>query len=267
MRGSSARHAVYTATVVVDSGRSDSAGGRRSRRERADRRKARGTPTLAAGPPPRNALSRVKLLDEDQLDAVHEASLDLLQEIGVEFMGASARAAFAAAGAIVDEDTGLVRIPREVVEHALSSVPEQFTVTPRNPLRRLEVGGDQVAFGLVAGPPTVHDRVRGRRTGNLDDYVTLVKLAQCFDVIHFIGNQPTSPQELPVNTRHLDTLSREPDVHGPDVSLPRDRPRADTRRDRDDGDLPRPDAASRSSTTRACSRSSPSTPHAASTRR
>ena len=162
-------------------------------------------PTLVAGPPPRNALGHVNLLDEDQLDAVHEASLDLLQEVGVEFMGASARAAFAAVGAIVSEDTGLVRIPREVVRHASSSVPEQFTVTPRNPLRRLEVGGDEVAFGLVAGPPTVHDRVRGRRTGNLDDYITLVKLAQCFDVIHFIGNQPTSPQELPANTRHLDT--------------------------------------------------------------
>ncbi len=38
-----------------------------------------------------------------------------------------------------------------------------------------------------------------------EDYVTLVKLAQSFDVIHFLGNQPTSPQELPAPTRHLDT--------------------------------------------------------------
>ena len=86
-----------------------------------------------------------------------------------------------------------------------STAPSTFTVTPRNPERRLEVGGDRIAFGLVAGPPTVHDRIRGRRTGNLDDYVTLVKLAQCFEAIHFVGNQPTSPQELPAATRHLDT--------------------------------------------------------------
>lgn len=191
--------------MVADSDHGDSSRGRRSRLERADRRRARATPTLVTGLPPRNVLGPVELLDGDQLAAVHEASLDLLQEIGVEFMGASARAAFVAAGALVSEDTGLVRIPREVVGHALRSAPERFTVTPRNPLRRLEVGGDSVAFGLVAGPPTVHDRVRGRRTGNLDDYITLVKLAQCFDIIHFIGNQPTSPQELPVNTRHLDT--------------------------------------------------------------
>jgi len=51
----------------------------------------------------------------------------------------------------------------------------------------------------------VHDRIRGRRQGNLDDYVTLLKLAQSFDVIHFVGNQPTPPVELPPTTRHLDT--------------------------------------------------------------
>jgi len=152
-----------------------------------------------------NSFEPVALLDAEQLDAVHVASLRLLQDVGVEFMGRAARSTFAAAGALVDEATGLVRIPADVVEHALATAPSRFTVTPRNPARSLDVGGNRVAFGLVAGPPTVHDRLRGRRTGNFDDYVTLVKLAQCFDVIHFVGNQPTSPQELPAGTRHLDT--------------------------------------------------------------
>jgi trimethylamine---corrinoid protein Co-methyltransferase len=178
---------------------------RRARRERTERREGRRRPAAFAGTPPVNSFEPVALLDAEQLDAVHVASLRLLQDVGVEFMGRAARAAFAGAGALVDESTGLVRIPVDVVEHALATAPSRFTVTPRNPARSLDVGGDRVAFGLVAGPPTVHDRVRGRRTGNFDDYVTLVKLAQCFDVIHFVGNQPTSPQELPAGTRHLDT--------------------------------------------------------------
>ena len=178
---------------------------RRTRDERAERRGNRRRSSPFSGTPPINAFRPLELLDDEQVSAVHDASLRLLQEIGVEFMGGAARSAFAAAGSLVDDDTGLVRIPREVVEHALTSAPGQFTVTPRNPGRAIEVGGSSVAFGLVAGPPTVHDRIRGRRTGNLDDYVTLVKLAQCFDVIHFVGNQPTSPQELPPGTRHLDT--------------------------------------------------------------
>ena len=56
----------------------------------------------------------------------------------------------------------------------------------------------------MAGPPWVHDEVAGRRTGNLADYERLLRLAQSFDAIHFVGNQPTAPVELPAETRHLD---------------------------------------------------------------
>ena len=203
-----------------------------------------------------NSFEPVALLDAEQLDAVHVASLRLLQDVGVEFMGRAARATFAAAGALVDEATGLVRIPADVVEHALATAPSRYTVTPRNPARSLDVGGNRVAFGLVAGPPTVHDRLRGRRTGNFDDYVTLVKLAQCFDVIHFVGNQPTSPQELPAGTRHLDTYRA--NVTYTDrtfhcLAIGRDR----TLDGIETMATPAVSRSSRSSTTRACSRSSP----------
>ncbi len=99
---------------------------------------------------------------------------------------------------------GLVRIPRELVVEGLKTAPASFVLTPRNAQRRIHVGGDHVSFGLVAGPPNVHDCVNGRRSGNYRDYCNLIKLAQSFDIIHFIGNQPTPPIELPTGTRHLD---------------------------------------------------------------
>ncbi|HJU47939.1 MAG TPA: trimethylamine methyltransferase family protein, partial [Gaiellaceae bacterium] len=154
--------------------------------------------------PIRNHLPPLEILSADQVEAVHEASLTLLEESGIEFMGGAARAVLRDAGADVDEGTGLVRLPRELVERCLAQAPSSFSVTPRNPERRVEVGGDHVSFGLVAGPPNVHDRVHGRRVGNLEDYVTLLRLAQSFDVVHFVGNQPTAPVELPATTRHLD---------------------------------------------------------------
>ncbi len=192
-------------TAELPAGDDAPVGGRRTRAARSERRRARQRAAPFAASGLTNHLGPIGLLDDEQVELVHEASLGLLEDVGMEFMGAAARAAFRAAGAIVDDESGLVRLPREVVEHAVASAPSCFTVTPRNAERRIEVGGDHVAFGLVAGPPTVHDRVRGRRSGNLDDYVTLLKLAQSFDVIHFVGNQPTSPQELPAATRHLET--------------------------------------------------------------
>lgn len=178
---------------------------RRSRDERAARRTARLEQASFAATPLHNVLGTVDLLGDEQVEDVHQATLALLEDVGVEFMSPAARRILRDAGSLVDDDTGLVRIPREAVDAALATAPERFTVTPRGPARRIEVGGDNVAFGLVAGPPTVHDRVRGRRQGNLDDYIALLKLAQSFDVIHFVGNQPTPPIELPPTTRHLDT--------------------------------------------------------------
>src|SRR5262249_50266157 len=136
--------------------------------------------------------------------AIHEAALKLLEEIGIEFMGRAARQAFRTAGAEVDDASGLVRIPRGLVETALATAPASFVLTPRNPARRLHVGENHVSFGLVAGPPNIHDCVNGRRSGNYQDYVQLIQLAHSFDIIHFLGNQPTAPIELPARPRLLD---------------------------------------------------------------
>ncbi|HXU58194.1 MAG TPA: trimethylamine methyltransferase family protein, partial [Verrucomicrobiae bacterium] len=74
--------------------------------------------SLAGTPPLRNHMKPLEILSEDQLMAVHEASMDLLENIGIEFMGQAARDKFRAAGATVDDETGLVKIPREVVAQA-----------------------------------------------------------------------------------------------------------------------------------------------------
>jgi len=155
-------------------------------------------------PPLRNSFKPIEVLNPDQLMAIHGASLTLLEEIGIEFMGTAARQAFRKAGAAVEEATGLVRIPRDLIAEGLKTAPSSFVLTPRNPARRLHIGENHVSFGLVAGPPNIHDEVAGRRSGNLGDYISLIKLAQSFDIIHFIGNQPTAPIELPARTRHLD---------------------------------------------------------------
>ncbi len=143
-------------------------------------------------------------MSADQLEAIHQNSLRILEEIGIEFMGTKAQDAFARAGAEVDRSTGVVRMDRGLVEQCLASVPQTVTLTPRNPERRLTLGGNCICTTLVAGPPNVHDCERGRRSGNYKDYCELVSLAQSLNIIHAIGNQPVAPIELPAHNRHLD---------------------------------------------------------------
>ena len=151
-----------------------------------------------------NPYAPLEILSADQVEAIHQTSLRILEEIGIELMSPAARAAMRAVGAEVDEGTGTVRVDRAVVERALATTPARFTLTSRNPAKQLRIGDRDIAFGLVAGPPFVHDCERGRRAGNYPDYCDFIRLAQHFNVIHVIGNQVCAPVELPANSRHLD---------------------------------------------------------------
>jgi trimethylamine--corrinoid protein Co-methyltransferase len=152
----------------------------------------------------RNPYRPLELADPEQIEAIHALSMRILSELGVRVMGERVPALFARAGASVDRETGVVRFDEALVTEALKTAPSRFTLTGRDPARLLTIGGDAVAFGLVAGPPNVHDCVSGRRTGNMADYENFIRLAHHFNAIHLIGNQVTAPQELPANTRHLD---------------------------------------------------------------
>lgn len=151
-----------------------------------------------------NPYAPLEMLTPDQMQDLHDTSIRILKELGIKVMGENARDLMRRAGAKVDSD-GVVRLDESIVDNALSTVPRQFSLTPGNPARQVHFGGRDLVFGLVAGPPNVHDRINGRRAGNLEDYRNFIRLARHFNVIHMIGNQVTAPQELPANTRHLDT--------------------------------------------------------------
>jgi len=152
-----------------------------------------------------NPYAPMEIADADGVEAIHRTSLRILSELGIRVIGTSVLDMFDKAGAKVDRYTGLVRFDEELVNHALATVPSRTSLTPRNPARRVEIGGNSLCFGLVAGPPNVHDCLNGRRAGNMADYENFIRLAQYFNAIHLIGNQVTSPMELPANSRHLDT--------------------------------------------------------------
>ena len=173
------------------------------RRGRA--RQVSATPRLAQLPwrQVENPHGTLPILDAEGIETIHRASLRVLEELGVELWSSEARQLFADAGAVIEGET--VRVGRDIIEAALETAPRSVTLTSRNPAKAITLGGNKLAFGLVAGPPAVHDEVRGRRQSNMADYEDFTRLAHHFNAIHIIGNQVASPMELPANNRHLDT--------------------------------------------------------------
>ena len=181
-----------------------------ARRKSSAGRRSKSTRRVAAIPQLpwqalRNPYAPLELLNEEQMQALHDTSMRILSELGIRVIGDTVLKYFEQAGAMVDRNTSTVRLDEDLVMEVIASAPESFTLTSHNPDKTLVIGRDSLCFGLVAGPPNVHDRVNGRRSGNLADYENFIRLAHHFNAIHLIGNQVISPLELPANTRHLDT--------------------------------------------------------------
>lgn len=147
------------------------------------------------------------ILSEEGLEAIHAASLTVLEEIGMDFMLPDARARLKQAGADVTPGSERVRLDRGLVMDMVSRVPGPFTLHARNPERDVRFGGRNIAFAQVASAPYCSDRDNGRRTGTQADFRNLIKLAQSYDIVHLTGGYPVEPTDLHASTRHLDCLS------------------------------------------------------------
>jgi trimethylamine---corrinoid protein Co-methyltransferase len=154
----------------------------------------------------RNPFSPMEILDATQLQRIHDASMVILEDIGLEFLDPDACREMQAAGANVDIKTGRVRMDRGLVAEAVAKAPSQFTLHARNPAHDMQIGGDFINFAFVSSPPNASDLTGGRRPGNFEDFCNLVRLAQTLNIVHGTGGYPVEPIDRPANSRHLDCV-------------------------------------------------------------
>jgi trimethylamine--corrinoid protein Co-methyltransferase len=151
----------------------------------------------------RNPFEPMRVFSDDQVAAIHDAALVILETQGMKVLSADARARYLGAGAEVDETTLMVRLNRELVRASLATAPHDITLHAVDPERHVPLSNGCVAFAPTSGPPNIMDTAGGRRAGTLEDFCNLVKLCQNFEVIHVLGGA-TEPQDIPVHIRHLE---------------------------------------------------------------
>lgn len=141
-----------------------------------------------------------KVFSDDEVQAIHDTALKVLEELGIKMLLEEARSIFQTAGARVHDDE-MVFIGRDIIESALKTAPKSIRMRAANPEREQDYALGTMLFAPGAGCPNVTDLVRGRRPGDLESYEETLKLQQAFDVMHVLG--PSSePQDVPIQDRH-----------------------------------------------------------------
>ncbi len=106
--------------------------------------------------------TRLQVLSEDEQSQVHERSLKILARTGVRVDTARGRQILKEAGAQVDENTRIVRIPQNLIEQTLGLVPKNFTLGARRPGWDLPLNTGECNLLLDGEGTSVLDRKTGK---------------------------------------------------------------------------------------------------------
>ena len=142
-------------------------------------------------------------LAADEIGRVHEESMRILAEVGVRVHGEVAPPLLAEAGANVDATTGIVRMPRSLVEAVLARAPRAFTLGARNPGRDLVLPSGRTRFAMDGTAAFTRDFETGeRRYGTRQDTVDASRVLGACDLAA-LAWPPVAANDRPVASRPL----------------------------------------------------------------
>ena len=152
-----------------------------------------------------NKIPPVNILDAEGIEAIHQTSMRILENIGIDFRGDDeALTLWRESGATVNGEN--VKIPRELAMKLVSLAPEEFVQHARNPERSVKFGGNHMVFSPVFASPYVRDLEDVRREATLEDFHNLLKLTYMSSRLNHGGAQICEPMDIPAPRRHLEII-------------------------------------------------------------
>ena len=143
---------------------------------------------------------RISVLSDQEIQKLHNASMAILEKIGVHVPHETMLDLCEQAGARVDRDAQIVRIPEKTVDDSVAMAGKQFTLFGRDRSLRAEFGLGKRNFNSIAGEALWVDDNLDRRYATLEDVRTAARLADALPRINIVGAM-SDPHELPVEYR------------------------------------------------------------------
>jgi len=173
----------------------------KTRGGRKARRALRSTPKIEMLPHLKQGLPLVEPLNPDELLRIDNASMDILEEVGVVFRDPVALEDWKKAGARVEGE--LVKFDREHIRELIKTIPSDITFHARDPEKNVELGGKNSIFVPMTGAPYLRDLEDKRRNPTLDDLAMFHKLSHMLPSIHSSAHHIVEPMDHAVPHRHL----------------------------------------------------------------
>lgn len=150
-----------------------------------------------------NPKLRLEILTPQEVQRIHDATLHIIENVGVRFPSPRALEIWAAHGASVDREKMIVRASPQLIEQALKKAPPVYSLCARDPSQDLPLDGNHVFVGTDGcGVEVIDIRDGHRRTSGLQDVADIARLADASEEVafHWVA---VSAQDVPAETRGL----------------------------------------------------------------
>ena len=125
------------------------------------------------------------IINKEKIEKIHQASLYVLEKIGIKFDNTNALTILADAGADVDTTNNLVKIPENLVKEALTKPPSSIQLFDRSGAPCLLLAGDEIHYNPGSSALNILDRETLKtRLPISKDLVDFVRLADSLEYIH-----------------------------------------------------------------------------------
>lgn len=126
----------------------------------------------------------LRVLSDEECGRIHEETIKILSATGVRMDTAKGRIILKRAGAEVDEDSRIVRFPRNLVEECIRLAPKDFKLGARRQDKWITMNQGQCGVILDGGAIYTYDAECGtRRPATRDDWYLATRLGDTLDDI------------------------------------------------------------------------------------
>ncbi len=137
-------------------------------------------------------------LTEEATRMIHRTVLRIIEEVGFQVHSDQGLELFKGAGAWVDEEKRLVRLPQEKAIELIEMAPSEIRLCGQDEKHDVLLGGNRVCTGTGGTALNVYRQETGEKTlATLEDLKRIAKIVDSLDNIHLFL-LPTYPNDVPV---------------------------------------------------------------------
>jgi trimethylamine--corrinoid protein Co-methyltransferase len=147
---------------------------------------------------------RWDVLNPSELERIHEATLDVLETVGIRFPSERALDVLEKNGCEVDRATQVAKLPRAVVMEAVSLVPDSYVLAGRDPACDMLIDGKHCYLSNDGSGVFVWDHHKGeKRPSTKADAATSARFVDALANVSYYWGPVVTSQDVPPATKAL----------------------------------------------------------------